>query len=493
MNRAIVTSGLSLLLVALGHASAMSKFRLPDILKATRGEPCGFRGEPAFPRIGIDSRTTQPGELFWALRGENYDGHDFVRDATSRGAAARVVSADRYKRRHRPAIVVPDTLQALWEFAAWHRSQLDAVVIGVTGSFGKTTTREMIHAVLTAGHTGFRSSKNYNNHVGVPLTLLEMTAAHEFAIVELAASAAGEIRDLAEMAKPEIGVLTGIGPSHLDGLTDIDGVLSAKSELLEGLPESGFLVANGDDPFVRAIAEESPCPVIFVGQTTGNDLVADRVEVGTARVRFRVDDRDYELPAVGRHHVTDALIAIAIGREIGLSAERIAGGLATFEPVAGRCRLENIGPWRVIDDSYNANPDSMRAACVALRDWPEFGRRILVAGDMKELGDAAAESHRAIGRFAAESAIEHVIAYGEFAGPLVAEAKAAGMHASQLAECDSLDAVLTVLDCWLEPGDVVLVKGSRALRMERVIEELKQRTQSNNRENTARPLLRASA
>lgn len=490
MKRAIVTSGLSLLLVLLGQASAMSELTLRDILTATHGEPHGFAADATFSRVGIDSRTIQPGELFWALRGEQHDGHDFAAAAVANGAAGCVV--DHPIANSGPAIVVPDTLQALWDLAGRHRDRHDAVVIGVTGSFGKTTTREMIHAILSAGHCGLQSPKNYNNHVGVPLTLLELTTEHEFAVIELGASAVGEIRALAELSKPEIGVLTGIGPAHLDGFGSLDGVIAGKSELVEMLPESGFLVANGDDPLVRRIAETARCPVIFAGRNDNNQVRAEAVRVQPGLIRFQINGREYCVEAVGEHHVTAAAIAIAIGREIGLSEDAIADGLAGFTSVAGRCRLQSIGPWTVIDDTYNSNPASLRAACVTLRDWPADGRRILVSGDMLELGATADDSHREAGRFAAESHIDLIIACGDHAGRFLAGAKAAGMHTSQLAICDNLDTLRTILDCWLEPGDVVLVKGSRASRMERAIDELKQLARTNE-EKTARPLLRASA
>ena len=499
MNSAIVTSFLSLLFVALAQTSVMSAVNLPDILKAAQGEARGFVGEPSFERIGIDSRTTKSGDLFWAIRGERYDGHDFIADAFSRGAAAAVVSSDRSQTCTGPAIIVPDTLIALWDYSSWHRSQRDAVVIAVTGSFGKTTTREMIFSALQAGHCGTRSPRNYNNHVGVPLSLLEIAEHHEFAVVELGASAPGEIRDLAHLAAPEIGVVTGIGAAHLDGFGDLDGVIAAKSELLQALPACGFAVLNGDDPVARQMATRAACPVIFVGEREDNDVAACGIELRNGFVRFRVDGDRYELPVIGRHHVPAALAAIAIGREIGLSPAVIAGGLAGYQPVAGRCLRLRIGEWTVIDDTYNSNPASMQAACDVLRDWPPLfvrgnrGRRILVTGDMRELGTEAIHSHREAGRRAAESNIDHVIAHGEFARHLVDGALEAGMDAGRLADCGSLESLIAVLDCWLEPGDVVLVKGSRAMRMERVIEWMKRKAEEISQEKTARTPVRACA
>jgi len=527
MLRTVLTSFLSITIFAVAQASPMSDVALRDILAATNGKPRGLAAKSVFTRIHIDSRTVQPGDLFWALRGERHDGHDFIGDAFARGAIAAVVAGDRRSevgdRRserlpnssdlrpptsdigvelpgisenpkelegwmdgNRPVIAVPDTLRALWDFAAWHRTQRDAAVIGVTGSFGKTTAREMIFAALSAGHCGLRSPRNYNNHIGVPLTLLELVDRHEFAVLELGASAVGEIRELARLAAPEIGVVTGIGPAHLDGFRTIEAVIAAKSELIAALPACGFAVLNGDDPAVRNMATIAACPVIFVGEREDNDITARGIEIRESGIRFRVAEDDYELPAIGRHHVTAALAAIAIGREIGLSPATIAEGLRSFQPVDGRCRLHRIGDWHVIDDTYNSNPGSLRAACAALRDWPGAGRRILITGDMKELGTETIAWHGDAGRRAAEANIDLIVAHGDFARHVVGAAIEAGMDASRLADCKTLEAVQTVLDCWLEPGDVVLVKGSRAMWMERVVEWLRRQAES-------KPIRRACA
>lgn len=464
----------------------MSDVALRDILAATNGKPQGLAAETTFTRIHIDSRTVQPGDLFWALRGERHDGHDYIRDALASGAKAAVIAERNHGSTTGPAIAVPDTLQALWDFAAWHRSQRDAAVIGVTGSFGKTTTREMIFAALSSRHCGLRNPRNYNNHIGVPLTLLELVDHHEFAVLELGASAAGEIEEMARLAAPEIGVVTGIGPAHLDGFRTIEGVIAAKRELIAALPLSGFAVLNGDDPAVRDMAKHAACPVIFIGEQEHNDIFAHGIEheprpSGSGHVlRFRVERNDYELPVIGRHHVHAALAAIAIGREIGLSPETIAEGLRSFQPVDGRCRLHRVGDWHVIDDTYNSNPGSLRAACAVLRDWPGAGQRILVTGDMKELATETITWHSDAGRRAADANIDLIVAHGDLARHVVGGAKDAGMDAGRLADCKSLEAVQTVLDCWLEPGDVVLVKGSRSMRMERVVEWLRQQVGMND-------------
>jgi UDP-N-acetylmuramoyl-tripeptide--D-alanyl-D-alanine ligase len=464
---------------------------LIDLLSATGGRAVGFDPQAVVTTgVATDSRTVRPGELFWALGGEKHDGHDFVRDAYARGAAACVVGQQHAATARGPAIVVRDTLQALWDYARWSRQRQEALVIGVTGSSGKTTTRTMIHSVLSAKHPGVQSPKNYNNHIGVPLSLLDIDSRHEFAVLELGASHVGEIRDLAGIALPEVGVVTSIGLAHVERFGSLEQIIAAKGELVEALPATGFAVLAGDDEHVRRLAERSNCPVRLVGEGTHNDVRANHVMMGRDRIDFRVDDRAYSVPATGRHHVIAALATIAIAREVGLEDGALAAGLNSFRPVPGRCRLEEVGPWSVIDDTYNANPSSMQAACHVLRDWAGFGKRILVTGDMLELGDLSAECHRQLGRCAAEADVDRLLVYGEHAAHVIGGALDAGLPTHCLAQCDDFEALLAVLDCWLDEGDVVLVKGSRALRMERVVEWLRQRGRD---EFDSRPARRLAA
>ncbi|MCH7685403.1 MAG: UDP-N-acetylmuramoyl-tripeptide--D-alanyl-D-alanine ligase [Planctomycetes bacterium] len=456
----------------------MQPVSLDNLLRATGGRAIGFdRNGIAFPAVGIDSRSIRPGELFWAVQGERHDGHDFLGEAFNRGAAACVVEAGKVTAAAGPVVVVKETLKALWDLTRWYRKCQDALVVGVTGSVGKTTTREMIHTVLASQFQGMRSPKNFNNHFGLPLSILEILPEHEFAVLELGASQAGEIRSLAELAAPEIGVMTGIGLSHLEGFGDEQGVLRAKAELIEALPQSGFAVLSGDDPRLQKLAQRACCRVLLVGENPRNDLQATDVEMQQNRIRFRVDSEHFEFSAVGRHHLSAALCAIAIGRELGMPSAAIADGLRSFEAVPGRCRLEQIGPWTVIDDSYNASPTSMKAACDVLKHWNEASGKILVTGDMLELGERSAEFHQELGEMAAASGIDYLAAHGRYAKDVVRGARQAGMDVFRLAECEDFDAMTAVLDCWLEPGAVVLVKGSRAMRMERVVQRLRRQAE----------------
>ena len=499
MSQILLSFSLALFIFGQNLGFTMERVFLKELLAATGGRAIGsFHGNSQFTGVGIDSRTICANEVFWAVQGERHDGHDFVADAYAGGAAASVVQANVVQANKVPTVagpmvIVPDTLEALWAFARWYRERQEALVIGVTGSVGKTTTREMIHTTLGTHFAGTQSPRNFNNQFGVPLSILEIDKKHEFAVLELAASKVGEIRELAGIASPEIGVVTAIGLAHLEGFGSEENIINAKGELVEALPPSGFAVLCGDDPRVRRLADRAACPVILVGEAAGQDVRATHVELGRNRIDFRVDGTRYELRVTGRHHLTAALSAIAIAREIGIPACEIREGLKSFVAVAGRCQFEEIGPWTVIDDTYNANPSSMQAACAVLRDWRGQGKKMLIAGDMLELGDRTAICHRELGQSAAIAGINHLMGYGQQAGHVVHGALDAGMPAHGLAECESFDAMLAVLDCWLEPGDVVLVKGSRAMRMERVIEWLRARAETGLENTRSRVLTRACA
>lgn len=467
----------------------MHPVSLHSLATAIRGQLVGGQhGEATIARVEIDSRRVRSGDVFWALHGEHHDGHEFLAEARHHKASTAIVRHDRLAQAQaawktgsghdliQPFVVVEDTLTALADFARWYRSQQEGLVIGVTGSFGKTTTREMIHAVLSAAYPGVRSLKNFNNHIGLPLSLLELDQSHEFAVLELGASAVGEIAMLAEIARPEVGVITGIGLAHVEGFGSPEQIVLGKGELLEALPATGFAILPGDDPLTRGMADRSSCPVLFVGESEHNHVRASNVRVANQRLTFEVDHVEYEVPVTGRHFLRAALTALAIAREIGLSPTQIASGFANFQSVQGRCQVHQIGSWTVIDDTYNANPASMHAACETLRDWQGANKRLLITGDMLELGTHAVQAHMELGQAAAETRVDGLLVFGEQAEHVIRGALAGGLRPSRLAQCDHFEILLTVLDCVLEPGDVLLVKGSRGMRMERVIEWLRQKS-----------------
>ncbi len=448
----------------------MEQVGLDELLAATGGAaPSAAPPDAVFERVSTDSRTTQPGDLFWALRGETHNGHDYLEQALRRGAAGCVVD-DRCQTAAGPCTIrVADTRQALGDFARWYRHRHEALIIGVTGSVGKTTTREMIYAALSARHAGRRSRFNYNNEVGLPLSLLDLAAEDEFSVLEMGAARVGDIRSLCEIACPEIGVLVPIGPAHLATFGSLDQIYQAKGELLEALPSHGFAVVCGDDERMRQMAARALCPTVFVGETPGCHVRALDVALVPGKLRFSVDRKRYEVPAPGRHFLAAALCAVAVAREIGMDPGAIAAGLQNFVNEPGRCHPRACGTSTIIDDTYNANPASMRAACQCLADWPGNGRKVLVLGDMLELGEEAKACHRELGRLVAGLEIDLLLSFGERAEDVVQGAQQAGMPSWRLAACRDLEAVRVVLDCWLEPGGIVLVKGSRGMHMERVV------------------------
>ncbi|MES2791616.1 MAG: UDP-N-acetylmuramoyl-tripeptide--D-alanyl-D-alanine ligase [Planctomycetota bacterium] len=455
----------------------MESVSFAQLVASTRGNPVRILDfDDTFTEVVTDSRAVTRGSIFWALCGENQDGHNYVADAEARGAACCVVNRGQPIECAGPLVEVEHTLQALADFAGWYRLQRDALVVGVTGSVGKTTTREMIYSTLNMGYDGIRSEKNFNNEIGLPLTLLQISRNHEFAVLELGARRTGDIRKLVEIAQPEIGVITAISPCHLETFGSMAGILQGKGELFEALPKSGFAVLAGDDEVTRTLAKRAACKVIQVGQGSHNQIRATNVEMGVNRLKFKVGGTNYEVPVTGRHYLVSALAAIAVGREIGLETEAIVRGLKAFVPVDSRCEVEQLGALTLINDTYNASPASMQAACQLLADWKTGQRRVLVAGDMLELGAEADAYHQHVGTYAAQAKIDCVIAFGPHADRIAAGAIEAGFPRHGIATCNEMDTVFAVLDCWLDTDTTVLIKGSRGMRMERVVEWVRQKS-----------------
>lgn len=452
----------------------MRALTIRDLVNAVQGKPIRILLQDAeFDRVQTDSRRVRPGDVFWALTGENHDGHDFIPEAIERGAIACVAEHGRVDTAEIPLIAVGDTHLALWDFASWYRGQLSARIIGVTGSVGKTSTRHMIYSMLSTVLPGTESPGNFNNEIGVPLSLLGIGAEDQFAAIELAAAKAGDIADLTRMARPEIGVITSVAPCHLASFGTLEEIARTKGELLDYLPESGTAILNGDNPWVRDLACFARCNVIQVGTDSSCDLQAEDVRSENGMMKFRVDGIDYSVQVPGTHLLTSALATIAVGREFGLTADTILTGLAEFLPLPGRCKSLSIGEWTVIDDSYNSSPASMAAACNVLQNWQGARRKILVAGDMLELGEESVKFHEELGRQVALSGLDGLIAIGQYGNHVISAAKQAGMCGGCLAYCPSDQVAELLLDCWLDPGSVVLVKGSRALHLENMVEQIR--------------------
>ena len=464
----------------------MNNRSIENLITATSGHIVGGRKcGGVFNRVEIDSRSIRASDVFWAIRGDRRDGHDFTFDALSNGAVACVVERNRDTAAPGVHIQVDNTLIALSDYSRWWRRQQSATVVGITGSFGKTTTREMLYGVLSQTGFGIRSRKNFNNHLGVPLSVLDMQANHTFAVLEIGASARGEVRQLSKIAEPQIGIVTGVGPAHLTGFGTVLIIAASKAELIESLSSSGLAVLAGDDSHVRAMASHSNARVLFVGETEINDVRAQRVETTNEALSFEVDAHRYRVPASGRHHLTAAVVSVALGREFGLSPRQIEEGLQQFRPANGRCHYRRIGSWHVIDDTYNSNPRSFEAACQLLSGWSGANQKILVTGDMLELGLAAEQLHFEAGCAAASANAGQVIAVGQNASHVIQGAQHAGMQTDQTLACESVDDVIQALQDKLQPNDVILVKGSRGMKMDRVVDWLEMTELCPTREKRA--------
>ncbi|MBI1313793.1 UDP-N-acetylmuramoyl-tripeptide--D-alanyl-D-alanine ligase [bacterium] len=461
----------------------MMEFTLDEIVSATSGELRNADAvSTAHPlKIRSDSRDVIPESVFWALRGETHNGHDFV-PSVAHIATCCVVERRWLRKRAEPMttpiVAVDDSLAALGQLAAWNRQRGPVQVVGVTGSFGKTTTREMIHTVLSSRFCSHRSPRNYNNHYGVPLTLLGINALTEVAVVELGASARGEITRLCEIAAPDIGVITGIGRAHAAEFGGEQHVAAAKGELAAALPGRGVLFLWGDDPKANELAARASCRVVRVGLGEHNDLRADSVVQNGEGLEVTLEQTTLRVPMIGRHFARSVLLATAVGREFGIPLNEIADALAGFQPVKGRGTVERIGDWTVIDDSYNASPEAMQAAIDLLGSFETGGQRILITGDMLALGTLSSSSHEETGISAAAAGIDHVLSVGEFARNVIAGARDAGLDILRAQTFDSHTALTTHLAKILSPNDVLLVKGSRATQMENVVTWLKHHAQS---------------
>jgi UDP-N-acetylmuramoyl-tripeptide--D-alanyl-D-alanine ligase len=448
------------------------KGRLSEVAAVTAGRLAG--ADVAFAGESIDSRTLKPGELFFALRGPHFDGHAFVATAAGRGAAAAIV--EKVVEARIPQVMVKDAVAALAALARDWRGRSGATVIGVGGSNGKTTTKELLASILAGAGPTLATRGNLNNHLGVPLTLLRLEPGHRFAAIEMGANHPGEIAALAAIARPTIGLVTNAGDEHLEGFGDLAGVARAEGEMFAALTDAGIAVINADDPFCGLWQEmagaarqvrfgiESSSEVRATGMQgrieSGAFVTAFTLEIGDGQARVRLN-------LAGRHNVLNALGAAAAAHAAGVSLPQIVAGLERVNPVNGRLQLKAgpRGSW-LIDDSYNANPSSVRAGIDVLCSLP--GEHWLVLGEMAELGSHAEASHTDIGDYARRAGVTRLFAIGAAARLAVA---AFGARGSWFEDAGRLsDAVAAGLDT----GVTVLIKGSRVNRLERVVDRLQQ-------------------
>ena len=418
---------------------------------------------------GIDTRTMNPGMLFLALPGTHTDGHRFVGEAIRRGAAAVLVARPPEEVVSDAAVIlVPDTLRALHRLARGVRERQGPRVVGITGSVGKTSTKEMAAVVAAKAFRTARSPETWNTEIGIPLVLMNMPADCEVAVLELAMRGPGQIRELAEVCRPDIGVVTNVGESHLHFFPSRAALASAKAELVEALPAQGTAILNADDPLVAALRDRTAAHVLFFGDrgdVRAEELRARPPRASTFRLRTPRGAAYVTLPMPGRHAVGNALAAAAVGIALGLSAEAIADGLGEAAPLPMRLEVIDRGGVTIVNDVYNSSPQSMSVALDVV-DGIEGSPRVAVLGDMKELGAVSVDAHWAVGREVAHSRFDLIIAFGPLARDLAAAARAEG--AARVEHTNELNDVIALLRRELVPGSVVLLKGSRAMAMERI-------------------------
>ena len=433
----------------------------------------------AFSRVHTDSRSAQAGDLFVALPGERFDGHDFLDEVAKKGVVAVVI-----ERTRKPGtlpecavIVVDNTRAALGQLAAAYRQEFTLPVIAVGGSNGKTTTKELIAAVLRQKLVTLWSEASFNNDIGVPMTLLRLDKTHEAAVLEVGTNHPGELAPLVKLVQPRHGVITNIGREHLEFFGDVAGVAREEGFLAELLPADGKLFVHGDNDWTAELAQRTRATVVRVGLADNNDWRVRSLRPDMKGATFRVEapaaelNGEYRVNLLGRHQVVNALFALAVGAELGLNRVAMQRGLAECEPAKMRLQLWEAGGVRVLDDSYNANADSMLAALQVLLELPCKGRRVAVLGDMAELGAHSERAHAEVGRRAAESGVGQLFAVGRQAGVMAQAAREAGLK--RVIELADADAAAAALKTFLKAGDLVLLKASRSVRLERIATALR--------------------
>jgi len=459
--------------------ASMDPRSLQYIAKACAGEQLTGYPDVLAQRVCTDSRTVRAGDVFFALSGDRFDGHDFLKEVMGKDAAAVVVTRQRLPVPPMPCavIAVENTRQALARFAAEYRHDFNLPAIAVAGSNGKTTTKELIASVLRQKLSTLWSEASFNNDIGVPLTLLRLEAHHEAAVFEVGTNHPGELAPLVAMIQPQFGVITSIGREHLEFFGDVDGVAREEGWLAELLPPTGKLFLNGDTHHADAVANRCRGMAVHIGFNDQNDWRIFNVRLDERGALFSVHAPDanfsgeYRVNLLGRHQATNATLAIAVGAELGLRADEIRRGLVSCPPPKMRLQVLESNGVRILNDAYNANADSMLAALQTLNDFPCTGRRIAVLGDMAELGEHSAAAHAEVGRKSAELGVSQLVTVGKMAGVTAQAARAAGLR--DVTECDDVAEAAAAVKSLAREGDVILLKASRVTGLERLSECLR--------------------
>jgi len=438
-----------------------------------------MRGDVLTPLAGVstDTRSIDPGALYVALSGARHDGNHFAEQASARGAGALLLRGNGEQPElpdgETPVLLVPDPLRALGDLASWHRQRLNASVVGITGSCGKTTVKELALQLLSPHRRVVASPRSFNNAIGVPLTLLAADERTEVLLCEIGTNQPGEIAALTRIARPFAGVVTNIGAAHLAGLGSLDGVAREKSALVAGIPSQGFVVLNADCSFLGTLQEASSARVVSFSVEGEGDLDARDVWFHPAGTTFRLGELEVTSPLLGLHNVQNLLAALALCTGLGVELQALLPGVAGLRGARQRMEKSEHDGVTIIDDTWNANPDSARAAVRVLEGLHGHARRALVLGDMMELGELAAELHHEIGLEAARAELDLFVCVGELAKAAAAGALEGGLAPDRVLHLESTESAAREVPGLLKDGDVVLIKGSRGMALEHLVESVR--------------------
>lgn len=463
-------------------------FRAAQLARWTKGELIQGNGQQLFTSVSIDSRSVDANTLFVAIRGPRHDAHTFLEDVFSSGAAGALIERGNPQAdvaTDKPLIAVDDTTVALGLLAKHHRKDFEGTLVAITGSSGKTTTKELCAAILEKMGPCLRTQGNLNNHYGLPLTLLRREPQDEYAVVEIGMNHPGEIAPLVDIADPSIAIITNVGSAHMEHMGSAEAIAEEKGALIENLRPEHVAILNADDPLVMAQAKRTAAKVLRFGFDSSAEFRASVVKRVRDGFRFQLHTpgggRLVQVPGTSEVMIPNALAASAAAFAAGASLDHIQAGLASYQSVAGRMQLHSLSEGiSVIDDTYNANPESMAAALTSLESLAkETGQRaVAVLGDMGELGEHAVEAHREVGKQCAQLNLGQVIAFGTFSEELASAAESAGMRRECVSKAEHVDDVIRRVNHVLRPNDLILVKGSRSMKMERIVQALRAREAS---------------
>jgi UDP-N-acetylmuramoyl-tripeptide--D-alanyl-D-alanine ligase len=454
-------------------------FNANELIEATGGVLKSGAPSQRFSGISIDTRTLRPGEVFVAILGKNFDGHDFIIEAIGRGAQG-IIYANPGKvktfQKDISYIKVGETTAALGAVARFHRRRFDIPVIAITGSTGKTTTKEMLAWVLSAKYNVLKNRGTQNNLIGVPLTLLEIQSKHDICVVEMGTNRVGEIKQLTQIALPNVGIITNIGPAHLEFLESLRGVYKEKINLIKHLTAPRIAILNKSDIILEKLSFVKTSPIFFFGINRECDFKATEITYKPQSVSFLFNGlHEIEIKHCALHNISNALAAIGCSLMFGLDFAAIQQKIETFDSPDMRLKEIRLKNCVIFDDSYNSNPQSLKQAIDVLCRQAAPGRRILVMGDMMELGKQSEEFHAYFGRYVSRKPIDLLVTMGSFSKETAESAKKSGMNATCVVHFDNCQAVLEFLKTAIKEGDVLLVKGSRSMQMEKIVAFLKER------------------